>query len=383
MKILVLNWQDISNPLGGGAEVHFHETFAPMVRMGHEVTLFCSSYPGAKHEETMNGIRVIREGGRYLFNYRVMFRYLTRLRREEYDIVVDDTNKIPFFTPLYVRKPLYFIVHHLFGKSIFLETIWPMAAYVYWAEKIGLALCRSRKVPIIAVSPSTKNELVEKGFPPERVDIITNCVDHKTHFRDVSKRSVNPLIGYFGRIKKYKSVEHLLESMPAVLDHCPALKLVVVGDGDYRQALERRARELRIVEHVHFTGFITEQEKVEWLQKCWFVVNTSSKEGWGLTVIEANACGTTVIAANVPGLRDAVRDGETGLLYKFGDTNELTSKIIGLLDDAAMRESLAGRAYEWSLTFDWSRNAERVLERFRTRIAEVNPAKPGAGGGTA
>ncbi|MEK7251218.1 MAG: glycosyltransferase family 4 protein, partial [Bacteroidota bacterium] len=118
MKILVVNWQDIKNPMSGGAEVHLHEVFSRIARMGHDVTLFCSSFPNSRPEENINGVRVIRKGGRYLFNFRFLFEYLTRFRKEDYDVVVDDMNKIPFFTPLFVRKPIHGITHHLFGKSI-------------------------------------------------------------------------------------------------------------------------------------------------------------------------------------------------------------------------------------------------------------------------
>src|SRR5262245_25970204 len=237
MRILVFNWQDIRNPLAGGAEVHLHEVFSRIARKGHEVTLYCSSFPGAPAEEEMNGIRVIREGGRYFFNFYVFFRYLTRFRKQSYDLVIDDMNKIPFFTPLYVREPLYVITHHMFKRSIFLEVSWPLAMYVYLTELAGFGICRSLGIPFIVGSPSTKQELVESKFPPEQVEIINYCVDHQTHVADPSKRSVTPLVGYFGRLKKYKSVDQLLHAFAKIRSHVPGVKLVLVGEGDNRPAL--------------------------------------------------------------------------------------------------------------------------------------------------
>ena len=370
MKILIFNWQDSKNPLAGGAEVHLHEVFSRIAKMGHDVTLYCSSFKGALHEEDMNGIHVIREGGRYLFNYRVMFKYLTHFRNQGYDLVIDDMNKIPFFTPLYVRKPLYIVTHHLFDKSIFLEASWPIAMYVYLTEKLGFNLCKSRRIPFIVGSPSTKGELLERGFPSSQIEIINYCVDHDIHRKNEAKRSPTPLIGYFGRIKKYKSVEHLLHAFSRLVKEKPDLKLVVVGEGDNRKVLEQLSAELKITGNVHFTGFVSEEEKVEYLQKVWFAVNTSSKEGWGLTVIEANACGTTVIASNVPGLRDAVKDGETGLLYEFGNIDQLTGGIRRLLDDPAYRQKLADSAYAWAATFDWNNAARRTLDLLEQRIGK-------------
>lgn len=376
MRILIFNWQDLKNPNAGGAEVHLQEVFSRIVSMGHEVTLYCSAFPGSPREETINGIRVIREGGRYLFNFRVPWTYMRRFAREGFDLVIDDMNKIPFYTPAYVREPLYIVTHHLFGKSIFLEVPWPLALYVYLTEKLGFTLVRARRIPLIVGSPSTKNELVEKGFAPRDVEIINYCVDHSIHRPLGIPRSATPLVGYFGRIKKYKSIEQLLRAFPQVRKEVPECRLLIVGEGDHRPALEELSRSLGIADHVRFSGFVTEEEKVRLLQEVWFAVNTSSKEGWGLTVIEANACGTAVLASDVPGLRDAIRNGETGLLYPYGDTGELASLMLRLLRDRALRERLETAARAWAVTFDWDIAARRTLELLERRVEKktIDPA---------
>ncbi len=368
MNILIFNWQDGSNPLAGGAEVHLHEVFSRIAAMGHSVTLYCSSFKGAPAEEMMKGIRVIREGGRYLFNFRVPVKYFSRFRKERYDLVIDDMNKIPFFTPLYVREPLYVVTHHMFGNSIFLEVSWPLAMYVYITEKLGFGLCRSKKIPFIVGSPSTKQELLEKDFPSGQIEIINYCVDHDVHKLTGVPRSKTPLIGYFGRLKKYKSVHHILQAFALVKKEIPEAHFVIVGEGDHRAELEKLTDELQLRDSVRFTGFVSEQEKVKLLQEVWFVVNSSSKEGWGLTVIEANACNTTVLASNVPGLRDAIKDGETGLLYEFGNIQELKEKMLILLKDSDLRDRLAVNARNWSLTFDWNVAAQRTLALLEERV---------------
>lgn len=362
MKILIFNWQDIKNPLSGGAEVHMHEIFSRVVKLGHQVTLYCSSFKGAKREENIGGIRVIREGGRYLFNFRVIYKYITKFRRENYDIVIDDMNKIPFFTPLYVRKPLFFIVHHLFNKSIFLEAPFPMAIYVYFMEKLGVYFCKKMGVPVIVVSPSTKAEMIEKGIDPQKIYFAYNCVDHNLYKPGINNRSSKQLIGYFGRIKKYKSIEHLLQAFEIVIREYPDVRLVIIGEGDNRINLHNLSKELGIEKNIEFTGFVDELTKVNLLQQMWFLVNTSSKEGWGLTVIEANACQTPVIASDVPGLKDSVKDGETGLLYEYGNIPELATKIKLLLDDYSLREKLSTNAYQWAKTFDWDVAARTTIE---------------------
>jgi glycosyltransferase involved in cell wall biosynthesis len=364
MRILVFNWQDITNPLAGGAEVHLQNIFSRIVRRGHEVTLFCSSYPGARREEVLDGIRVIRRGGRQLFNFCVPIGYLRRLRHDQYDIVVDDLNKIPFFTPLFVHEPLVGIAHHLFGRSIFAETNLLVGAYVYWMESCALFIYRRSRIPFFVVSPSTRDEMVARAFRPEDLHVVYNCVDHALHRPDPSRRSVTPLVGYVGRLKKYKGVDQFLKAVAEVRVTHPELRALIVGKGDDRPRLERLTAVLGLREVVTYVGYVPEEQKVALLQGMWCAVATSSKEGWGLTVLEANACGTPVIASDVPGLRDAVKDGETGLLFAHGDAHGLAEKIRVILDDTERRARLTANAIVWAGEFDWEHAAEKTLEVF-------------------
>jgi len=370
MKILVVNWQDIRNPLAGGAEVHLHEVFSRIARMGHEVTLYCSSFPGALHEENIQGIKVVREGGRYLFNFRFLSAYLRRFSKQPFDIVVDDMNKIPFFTPLYVKQRIYGVTHHLFGRSIFLEANAVLASYVYTMERLAVWLYKRQRIPFIVGSPSTLAELRRERFPAESVALVNYGVDHSLHTTSGAGKSKTPLIGYFGRLKKYKSVDQLLRALPRVSARVPELRVVIVGEGDDRPRLESLTRELGLTSMVQFTGFVPEKKKVELLQQMWFKVTTSSKEGWGLTVLEANACGTPVIASNVQGLRDAVKDKETGLLYTYGDVNDLASKILSLLTDRELLDRLTKSAAEWSKEFDWEIAAQQTIELLKQRARQ-------------
>ncbi len=360
MNILVVNWQDITNPMSGGAEVHFHEIFSRIVHKGHRVTLCCSAYRGARARETIDGIEIRRSGSRPVFNFVFPFTYLFRLRKSEFDVVVEDLNKIPFFTPLYVRRPLAGIAHHLFGRSVFRETSPLAAAYVYVMERSALALYR-RTMPFMVVSQSTEREFLASGFRPERLAVIHNCVDHARYSPGDGRKSPAPTAVYFGRLKKYKSVDHFLRALPSAIARFPSLRAVVAGEGDDLGRLRKIAGELGIGGAVEFTGYVTEEQKVALLRKAWFTVTTSLKEGWGLTVIEANACGTPVIAADVPGLRDAVREGETGLLYPHGDVGALSARMLSLLGDEALRRRLGEEALRWAETFDWNASADQTI----------------------
>jgi glycosyltransferase involved in cell wall biosynthesis len=161
MRILLLNWQDIKNPSGGGAEVYLHQIFKRLALQGHDITLLCSQFPGAPGEEVIDGIHIVRRGNRSLFNYVVPIKYVRQFRRKHYDIVIDDINKIPFYTPMYVREPLLGMVMHLFGTSIYKEASVPAASYVYCAERLALSVYRN--TPLVAISESTRTELDRKS----------------------------------------------------------------------------------------------------------------------------------------------------------------------------------------------------------------------------
>lgn len=378
MKILVVNWQDIRHPQGGGAEVHLQEVFSRIARMGHEVTLSCCRFPDALREEVVGGIRILREGGRYFFNFRFFLSYLRHFRKQSFDIVIDDMNKIPFFTPLFVRIPILGITHHLFRKSIFLEANPLIAAYVYGMESLAVRVYRKAHIPFIVGSPSTYREMIDEGFPESQIHLVPYGVDHSTHRMTGVPKSPTPMIGYFGRLKRYKSVDHLLEALPAVLRAVPDLKVQIVGEGDDRIRLQALSVRLGLQECVEFTGFVSEERKLELLQQMWCKVTTSKKEGWGLTVIEANACGTPVIASDVPGLRDAVKDNETGLLYRYGQTHDLAEQLTKLLTDEKLRLRLARNAIAWAENFDWNVAAEKTIELVEARVGRTD-GSPRAG----
>jgi len=358
MKILVFNWQDLKNPHAGGAEVHLHEIFSRIVKEGHSVTLVCSNFRGGAPRDIIDGIRVIRIGTRSLFNFAVPIWYL--FFGAKYDVVVDDVNKIPFYTPVYIRKPIVALFHHLFGKSIFLETNPVAASYVYVSEWFISKVYRS--VPVVAVSESTKDELADKGIPEENIKIIHNSVDHTLYSPGTSEKNQSITVGFLGRIKKYKSIEHLLDAFERIKPELPQAKLVIIGDGDYLPVLKKNAAKSKYRNDIEFTGYVSGEEKVRRVREMDVVVNTSSKEGWGLTVIEANACGIPVIGADVPGLRDSIQNEETGLLYHYGDIEALTALLYRYFADENLRRKLSNNALIWAGKFNWDDAAASFLK---------------------
>ena len=139
-------------------------------------------------------------------------------------------------------------------------------------------------------------------------------------------------------------------------------RLVVLGSGDYGPELRRLTSRMGLDDSVAFEGFVPQDRKLHWLRRAWAAVFPSEKEGWGLTVIEANACGTPVIASDSEGLRDSVRDGETGILVPHGDLEALAGAMARLSSDPELRSDLGGNGLEWAGSFDWDSTARRMLQ---------------------
>lgn len=368
MNILALNWNDLKNPYAGGAEVHLEELLRRLVHYGHSVTLLCSGWPGGPAEEVIEGIRIIRRGRRATFNL-IVPRHLRRIVRENsFDVLIEDINKIPFYTPLWVRMKTLVVVPHLFSTSVFQEINFVLGLYIYLAELPLVSVYRGNHFNVI--SESTAEDIAKRGVPREDISVIHCGIDRNTYAHDPSVPKYDqPTILYLGRIKKYKSIQHLIRAFKSVRQQLGDARLMVVGDGDYLNPLKSLAAELGVADAVEFPGFVSVDEKVERMRRAHVAVLPSLKEGWGLTNIEANSVGTAVIAADSPGLRDSVRDGETGFLYAYGDIDRLAQRLAEVLDNGDLRCELERGALEWAERFNWDR-AARQFERLLVQIVE-------------
>ncbi|MCX6825822.1 MAG: glycosyltransferase family 4 protein, partial [candidate division Zixibacteria bacterium] len=199
MNILALNWQDMTNPQAGGAEVHLEELLRRLVGMGHQVTLLCSAYRGSIPEERIRGIRIIRRGNRYNFNWVAPWELRRILRREKYDILIEDINKIPFYTPLYLDIKTLIVVPHLFSTTVFREINFLLGTYIYLCEKPLIYVYRDRKFNVI--SESTANDISRRGIARSNISIIHCGIDKGTYnYAPSVGKYDKPTILYLGRI---------------------------------------------------------------------------------------------------------------------------------------------------------------------------------------
>jgi len=348
----VVNWQDLENPHAGGAEIHLFELFARLVARGHQVHLVCSGWTGGAPTASVQGITIERHGDRHTFALVGRRAVRRALAHGDFDLVVEDVNKLPLFTARLSRLPSCVIVPHLFGTTAYHEASWPMATVVVAAEwLIPLAYRRSG---FHAISESTRDDLVARGIPPDRIAVIHPGVDAaRFHPAAGLDRSGAVSFLYVGRLKRYKEVDLAIRALGRARASRPQLRLDIAGSGDDRPRLAALADSLGLQDAVRFHGFVDEPTKLSLLQTSLANLLPSPKEGWGITVMEAAACGTASIASNSPGLRDSVVDGTTGLLVRHGDVDELARAMLAVATDPTLAARLGSAARRHAERWTW------------------------------
>ena len=359
--LLAINFRDPAHPEAGGAELHLEQVLLDAVRRGWRVTWLATAFPGAAAEDEHKGMRVLRRGSWWNFNFivpGVLAREFTGAHAPE--LIVEDINKVPCFTPWLTRAPVAVIVPHLFGGTVLREANLLVAAYVLLLESlIPFAYARCR---FLVISESTRDDLVARGIARERVTVVHCGLDHERYRVDpATTKAPRPTLAFVGRLRRYKGLDWVMRSLPGVLARVPEARLEVIGDGPYADALKTEARRRGVSHAVDFLGFLPGAEKVKRLQAAWALLQPSPKEGWGLTVVEAAACGTAVVASDAPGLRDSVRRDETGMLVPFGDTVGLSEALVRVLTDKALRERLGRAGPEWAARFRWDDCGRRSM----------------------
>ncbi|MEX2467194.1 MAG: glycosyltransferase family 4 protein [Gemmatimonadota bacterium] len=370
LRILVVNWLDRENPRSGGAETHLHETFGRLARRGHAVTALVSGWPGCAPRATLDGIDVHRTGSRYTFSWDGPRYFQRALTGQDYDVVVEDLNKVPVFTPRWSEVPTVLLVHHLFGPAAFAAAPFPVALTTWLLERTVPRAYHG--VPVVAVSESTREDLIARGLEASRIVVVPNGIDvARFHPGTPDDHYETPTLVFVGRLNRYKRVDLVLEAVRRLAARGLDVRFLVAGAGRERPALEALAHRIGIAERVSFLGFVSEDRKVEILRRSWVHVLTSVKEGWGITNIEAAACGTPTVASDAPGLRESVVDGQTGVLVPHGDVEALTSAVASLLTDPATRAAMGERARRFAEGFTWDVTADGIEQTLHRVVAHA------------
>lgn len=357
-KILIFNWRDLRHVYAGGAEVYIHELAKRWVASGNSVTFFCGNDGKSLRSEVIDGVQIYRRGGFYLV-YVWAFLYYIFQFRGKCDVIIDCQNGIPFFTPLYAKEQVYGLMHHVhqevFRKSLSL----PLAMLARFLERKMMPYVY-KDTRFIAVSESTRDEMVKLGLGRAGIEIVHSGIDARV-FRP-GKKAKQPIVLYLGRLKYYKSLHVFILSASRIIEKYPDVQFVIAGDGEEREKLSQLTKQLNLESNITFLGKVSQEEKRDLMQKAWVFVNPSFMEGWGITVLEANACGTPVVASDVPGLRDSVRNPHVGYLVDYADVNGFSKKIMRIITHTDLREKMSFSAVQWARQFKWNQSAQKSLK---------------------
>ena len=368
LRVLLLNWRDLHHPEAGGAERYIVNVAEGLAARGHDVVFRTAAYPGALSDEVIEGVRYVRQGGHYSIYGRALLANL--VRRERPDVVVDVQNGVPYLTPVVRTAPVVNLVHHVHREQ-WPVVFGPRTARLGWWIESELAPRVYRRTRYVAVSDSTKRELVDLGVDPDRVSIIHNGTDAVADAD--AQRSPRPRVVVLGRLVPQKRVEIALDAVAALRERVPGIHLDVVGSGWWEPNLRDHVAGLGMEDDVTFHGHVSEAEKHVLLAQAWVHAMPSLKEGWGLVVVEAGVHGTPTVAFRTAGgPADSIRHGETGLLVDDDgsepDVEAFTAALESLLTDEEQRERLSREARRWVSRFRWQDCVE-AWERLLVREA--------------
>jgi len=352
--ILIFAWRDIKHPEMGGSEVYVHEV-AKRLAKNHHVTLFTSKPGNLSDRDVIDNVNIVRRGG-MLTVYFWAFIYYAIYFRKDMDFIIDVENGLPFFTPLFCSKPKLMVLHHMHKGQWFSQFPFPLALAGYFIESYLMPLVY-RNTNIITVSPSTLSELRQVGFSDRKIYLGFNSIPPKIGSK--VKKSKEPLLVYVGRVKAYKRLEMAVETLRVLAKSYPTMQLIIGGAGDHAEKIIKLAEKYQLQKRLQILGFVSERKKWELMQKAWVFLMPSSKEGWGITIVEAASCGTPTVGFNVPGVRDSIKDGITGILAR--DEIDYIKSVKRLVDDKKLREKMGYYGVFWSKKFSWN-STVRVFE---------------------
>jgi glycosyltransferase involved in cell wall biosynthesis len=332
--VLIVAWRDVASPHAGGSELLVDQLAAGLTARGDQVTLLCGG-PSAGH-----AYDVVRSGGPYTQFLRAPLAGRRLVR--DCDVVVEVCNGMPFLTPLWADKPTVCMVNHVHTDLWPLRFRPPVSTVGQFLEQRVMPWVHRRNL-VVTVSASTAKELQGLGVDRERIRMLNNGA---APAGPPVPRSRRPLFLALGRLAEYKRIDLLLRLWERVRPVVGG-RLVIAGDGPERPALEAMAGP-----DVLFTGRVSERRKHQLLGSSWLLLHPALIEGWGIVVTEAALRGTPTVGFDVPGLRDSVDDGRTGLLARTEAA--YASSWAALALDPSRRADMGEAAKQRAAELRWS-----------------------------
>jgi glycosyltransferase involved in cell wall biosynthesis len=356
-RIHFVAWRDLDDPEAGGSELHAHKVASLWAAAGLDVTFRTSAVPGASESLTRDGYRVLRRAGRYGVFPGAAWEGM-RMRHGSGDALVEVWNGMPFLSPLWYDGPRIVFLHHVHAE-MWGMVLPPTLARMGDTMERRIAPRFYRRSRIVTLSESSRDEIVKMlRLRPERITVAPPGIDDR--YSPGGHRSATPLVVAVGRLVPVKRFDALLRALAPLKANHPDLEAVIIGEGYERAALEALRDELGETDWVHLPGRVGDEDLVDWYRRAWVVASSSQREGWGMTLTEAAACGTPAVATNIAGHADAVVDGESGLLVD--DVDQMSGALGRVLRDEVLRTRLSKGALDRARWFTWDATARRALD---------------------
>lgn len=355
-RVQMVAWRDLDHPEAGGSEVHVDRIAGHWAAAGLDVLLTTSRTPAAPVWVQRGGYRVRRLSGRYGVFARVALENLLRGGVDR-DGLVEVWNGMPFLSPLWADCPRLVFLHHVHAE------LWRMVLPRHLAVlgetfERRLAPLLYRNSPIVTLSSTSRAEILERlGLRADQVSVVPPGVDER--FCPGGSRAEEPLVLAVGRLVPIKRFDRLVAVLVALKASHPQLRAQILGEGWARPALEAQVKAAGAEGWLTLPGRVDDAALLDAYRRAWVVVAPSQREGWGMTLTEAAACGTPTVAARIPGHQDAVVDGVTGFLVD--DEHQLLGALARLLGDAGLRERMGQAAARWASQLRWERTAAAAL----------------------
>ncbi len=372
MKILLVS--DNYYPYPGGISEHVYHLYLEFRRRGHTVNIL-TGQPSWYHEDNPDIIRV----GRYVktfinksFNPTVTgidlynrVRYV--VNKNDYDIVHIHGPIAPFlpiYTLMTANAPRVATFHAAFERNIYYKLLNPLF-YHFFKRLDGQ----------IAVSRTAKESMI-KYFPGE-YRIIPNGIDinrFNPNVKPIEKYLDGKInILFVGRLEPRKGIRTLFQAMNKVVRKNKNVRLIVVGKGALKNLYSYGLREAK--DYVVFEHFVPFEELPRYYATCdIFCSPATGNESFGIVLLEAMASGKPVVATNISGYRDVVRNGIDGKLVPPRNPYRLAVALLNLMKDPALREKMGKEGRKRSLSYSWD-NVSRQVEEFYKEVIDKSSYK--------
>ena len=356
MRILILNWRDIKNPLAGGAEILTHEMAKQWAKWGHSVIQISAKFPKAKDKEIIDGITIIRLGAWWSVHFFAFLYYFKNLRGK-IDIIIDEVHGLPFFAAMYEPRKTVLFACEVAEKIFFHVFPYPVAIIAIILEKIYFKIYKN--IPALAISPSTKGDLISRGFNKKNITVLPIGLTVPKGLRK-SPKDRNPTIIYLSRINKQKGIEDAIDAFKTINEAIPNSRLWIVGSGipEYVAKIKNRVKSYGLSHATKFFGFVDEKQKFELLSRSRLLLFPSIHEGWGIVIAEAGIMGTPSVVYNVAGVRDVIRNGERGIMAEKNRPDLLAKAIIHLLKNDKLYKDLLLKIKSFEKEVGWENTAK-------------------------